>query len=76
MTLVHVTLPNDLLSDPVSLRDRADQIVKMTHMTGVNDKRLSRYAILSGLVQESRIPELRSLPDVVVEIDEVRKPAS
>lgn len=76
MTRVHLTLSRSLLADPVMLHREADRIIKTTGMTEINDRRLSRYAILTGLVQDSKLQELQRISNVSVEIDSIKQIAS
>lgn len=75
-TRVHLTLSRSLLSDPVTLQREADRIIKASGMTEINDRRLSRYAILSGFVQDSKLQELEKISNVRVEIDSIKQIAS
>jgi hypothetical protein len=78
MKLVHLTLPRSLLSDPALLESRVKQIVTITGMTNINEKRLFRYAVLTGSVQDNKLQELHTLQnlEVEVEIDSVRQAAT
>lgn len=76
MTRVHLTLSRNLLSDPVQLRREAKRIAEATGMTEINDRRLSRYAILTGSIQDSKLQELEKISDVSVEIDSIKQIAS
>jgi hypothetical protein len=73
MTLVHLTLPRTLLSNPALLRKEADRIVAAIGMTEINDRRLSRYAILSGSVQENKLQEIEKISNVGFEVDSIQQ---
>jgi hypothetical protein len=72
-TRVHLTLSRSLLSDPVMLQREADRIIEAAGMTEINEQRLSRYAILSGLVQDNKLQELEKISNVSVEIDSIKQ---
>lgn len=76
MTRVHLTLPRSWLCDPAMLQREVDRIIKTTGMIEINDRRLSRYAILSGSVQDNKLPELEKISNISVEIDSIKKIAS
>jgi hypothetical protein len=73
MTRVHLTLPRNLLSDPAQLRKEAERIATATGMTEINERRLSRYAILTGSVQDNKLQELEKISNVSVEIDSIQQ---
>lgn len=71
---IHVTLSKDVLDDPAALADVVEKVQATADMTDVNERRLKRYGVLSGLAAEERIGKIRGLPGVdAVNEDEVRK---
>lgn len=64
MTLVHVNLSPELISNRAQLDQIAQAIVDATGMTKVNQKRLHRYAILSGYIPREQLPKLEQLEGV------------
>jgi hypothetical protein len=78
MKLVHLTLSRSLLSDPSLLKSKVQQIVTATGMTDINEKRLFRYAVLTGSVQDSKLQYLHDLRNtgIGIEIDSIRQLAT
>lgn len=75
MKRVHVTLEKALLEQGDALEQVRDRVVEACDMHDVDERRLRRYGVLSGTVeQEERIVELRALDAVTsVEVDETRR---
>jgi len=73
MRRVHVTLAKDLLNDPGRMEQLKQKLVDDHSMSQVNEKRLKRYGIMSGMLPENKFDEVRKLGGVEsVDLDEVR----
>lgn len=70
---IHVTFNRDISGDLEARAKAVAEIHRVSGITEVNQKRLERYGLLSGMVEESKIGEIRGVKGVgKVEADRVR----
>lgn len=74
MKRIHVTLDKNLLGQADQLAVCRDQVVAVSGMKDIDEKRLQRYGVLTGTVEEEeRLPAIRKVDGVAaVEADETR----
>jgi hypothetical protein len=73
MVKVNITLSKETLQDPVRLEMVKNTILNISGMTGINEKRLQRYGILSGSLPKSKLPQLSNIKEIdSISGDEVR----
>lgn len=77
MPKIHITLEKSCLEDKGSLRAIKEQVVQHYGLRDVNEKRLERYGILSGTVDNpENIRRIRSVPGVGSVNEDGRKTAT
>lgn len=64
MPKVHITLIRETVASPARVHSALARIEALSGITGVNERRLYRYGILSGEVPQDSIEELRTLDEV------------
>jgi hypothetical protein len=70
---VHVVLQRDVVKDPARRREALAAIVDRSGIHDINEKRLERFGIVSGMVDADRINALRGMEQVrSVSMDEER----
>jgi hypothetical protein len=73
MMRVHVTLEKTLLGKAEALARLRDRVVAVSAMRDIDEKRLQRYGVLSGTIDEGKVQALQHVDGVVaVEPDELR----
>jgi len=74
MKRIHVTLDKSLLGRADQLAICRDQVVAVSGMKDIDEKRLQRYGVLTGTIEEEeRLPAIRDVEGVsAVEADETR----
>ena len=74
MKRIHVTLDKNLLATADQLALCRDEVVAVGGMRDIDEKRLQRYGILTGTIEEDeRLPAIRGVEGVAaVEADEIR----
>jgi hypothetical protein len=74
MKRIHVTLDKNLLAQADQLALCRDQVVAVSGMRDIDEKRLQRYGVLTGTIEEDeRLPAIRNVEGVsAVEADEIR----
>lgn len=75
MSKIHVILSEGLLENKPELEDIVKKIVDAGDIQDVNDKRLYKYGILSGNIEnKSKIKLIEELEEVKsVKLDEIRR---
>jgi hypothetical protein len=73
---IHVTLTESALTNANLLKSIVSKIVEATDMSDINQKRLERYGILSGIVDDKKIEVVRSIDGVASVDADTRKFAS
>jgi len=75
MSKIHVILSEGLLENKPELEDAVKKIVDAGDIQDVNDKRLHKYGILSGDIEnESKIKLIEELEEVKsVKLDGIRR---
>ncbi|MBX9603977.1 MAG: hypothetical protein K2X35_23425 [Bryobacteraceae bacterium] len=69
----HIALNDTVFENPDALDATVAEIRKVSGVFDVNEKRLARYGILTGAVDDSKLAAIRTVPGVQsVEIDGVR----
>jgi hypothetical protein len=72
MTLVHVILKEEARADE-RLRELLRRTIAALGMQRINQKRFERYGVLTGEIDESRLPEIEEIAGVqAVERDRQR----
>jgi hypothetical protein len=72
-TKVHIVLERDVAKDPEKRRHALAAIVDRFGIQDVNQSRLERFGIITGIVDSACIDEIRKMAEVrSVSVDEVR----
>ena len=74
MAKVHIILSAEALQSPEALQETLTCVRELMGLDGVNERRLTRYGMLSGTVRTEDLPTLRTVPGVeAVEVDQIRR---
>jgi hypothetical protein len=72
-TKIHITLNQPAAKDPEERRFALEKIVDLSGIRDVNQNRLDRFGIITGIVDSSKINVLRKMSEVrSVSVDEER----
>lgn len=70
---VHITFTPGVSTDAEARAEAVAEITRVGGMTGINQKRLESYSLLSGLIDESTLDAVRAIKGVrSVEPDRMR----
>ena len=70
---VHITLGKQVLDDPKLMGEVKQNLISKFQMTNVNDRRLTRYGIMSGNLPENVLEQVRGLAEVEsLDVDELK----
>lgn len=73
MTIVHVTLTEVARGDE-ALKLRVKRLIAKLGMQDINEKRYARYGVLTGVIDEGKLDQIREIPAVAaVECDQERR---
>jgi hypothetical protein len=71
---VHITLSSEVTGDADAKERAKRHIVEVVQLRNVNERRFSRYGVLSGDVDPSRVELIRTLSEVAtVEYDGMKR---
>jgi hypothetical protein len=71
---VHITLRADVCANSAAKERAKDRIIELGQLENINERRFSRYGVLSGEVSPERLAAIESLSEVAsVELDGVKK---